>query len=291
MSRKRVHFIGLIVWALYCLPLWSQQLRGTTGLLYAPTADMQQHKTFIMGGGQLNLHNLSRHFADPEVNHTYNYYVNITPFPWLELGYTCTLVHAPHGSKYFPEHVWGKYCNQDRAFYGRLRVWKEGWYNEWFPQVVIGLDDPATHRGYGGGSITTSSTQGGNNYLTRYYMAATKHFYYVGYGVLGAHLSMIAGRSKVDPNYTKPAAGVNFRVQTLEGGEGLFCGEPFCWQQIVNGINVMAEICPGYSGRAVKQQLNLGAEYQLYQDHIHLVAALNDGKHFSWGVQYRVHFK
>ena len=61
---------------------------------------------------------------------TGNYFINITIFPWLEVGYTCTLHKAPYGSTYYPESVWGKYCNQDRQFSGRLRLWKEGWWKE-----------------------------------------------------------------------------------------------------------------------------------------------------------------
>lgn len=288
--KTKLKFLAVLMLVLCSSPLSAQQLVGTTGLLHAPTADMQPYKTFIMGANQIRNSTTSRHFWAPDKHHTYNYYVNITPFPWLELGYTCTLVWAYHGSSYFPEKVWGTYANQDRSFYGRIRLWKEGWYNEWFPQVVLGLDDPATHSGYGGGDIV-STGEGGNNYLTRYYLAVTKHFYYVGYGILGVHASAIAGRSKSDSYYKRPALGVNFRVQTLEGGEGLFCGEPFCWQQILNGVNLMAEVCPTPEYRPVREVVNVGMDYQLYNDHVHVVAELNNGKHFNWGVQYRVHFK
>ena len=32
----------------------------------------------------------------------------------------------------------------------RLRVWKEGWWKSWTPQIVLGADDPGTHDNYGG---------------------------------------------------------------------------------------------------------------------------------------------
>ena len=70
--------------------------------------------------------------------YTFNYYLNVTIFPWLEVAYICTLVHADHGSAYFPEQSWGKFTNQDRAFSVRLRLWKEGWWREWTPQIVLG---------------------------------------------------------------------------------------------------------------------------------------------------------
>ena len=45
-----------------------------------PTAEMQRDKTFMFGGGFLEKHATpARWFYD-----TYNYYVNITFFPWME---------------------------------------------------------------------------------------------------------------------------------------------------------------------------------------------------------------
>ena len=42
-------WIGIIVWGFLCVCTnsYGQALRGTTGLLHAPTADMQQDKTFM----------------------------------------------------------------------------------------------------------------------------------------------------------------------------------------------------------------------------------------------------
>ena len=51
-----------------------------------PTADMQRDKTFMVGGNWLNHHaTVPRWWYD-----TWNYYINITVFPWLEAGYLCT---------------------------------------------------------------------------------------------------------------------------------------------------------------------------------------------------------
>ena len=108
----------ILLLALGCsVSLWAdaQALMGTTGLLHAPTADMQRDKTFLFGGNYLNTHPLSTHFRSCEVGYTFNYYINITMFPWLEVSYICTLVHADHGSTYFPEQSWGKFTNQDRV--------------------------------------------------------------------------------------------------------------------------------------------------------------------------------
>ena len=130
----------LLLVFLCSVSLWAdaQALLGTTGLLHASQADMQRDKTFLFGGNYLNTHPLSTHFRSSEVGYTFNYYINITIFPWLEVAYICTLVHADHGSTYFPEQSWGKFTNQDRAFSARLRLWKEGWWKEWTPQIVVG---------------------------------------------------------------------------------------------------------------------------------------------------------
>lgn len=64
----------------------SQINYGTTGLMNLPTADMQRDKTFLAGGNWLNRHaTVPRWWYD-----TWNYYINITIFPWLEAGYLCT---------------------------------------------------------------------------------------------------------------------------------------------------------------------------------------------------------
>jgi Bacterial putative lipoprotein (DUF940). len=73
-----------------------------------------------------------------------------------------------------------KFRNQDRQFSARLRVWKEGWWKEWTPQIVVGANDPSTNDVLGDpnkddyGSTGTSSV--GNGHWNRYYIVATKHF-------------------------------------------------------------------------------------------------------------------
>ena len=58
---------------------------GTTGLMNMPTADMQKDKTFMATGMWLNRHStVPRWWYD-----TWNYSINVTIFPWLEIGYLC----------------------------------------------------------------------------------------------------------------------------------------------------------------------------------------------------------
>ena len=265
----------LVFWCSVSLWADAQALLGTTGLLHAPTADMQRDKTFLFGGNYLNTHPLSTHFRSSEVGYTFNYYINITIFPWLEVSYICTLVHADHGSTYFPEQSWGKFTNQDRAFSARLRLWKEGWWKEWTPQIVLGLDDPTSHEAYGGGAIKFDEDGMQNNHFTRYYLAATKHFSFTGVGTLGVHAAYVDYRACWFPHYRRPAAGVNFKFNLLP--------EDNLAVKALNGLDLMAE----YDARTV----NIGAHYQLWKDHINLIAELNDGKYFSGGIYFKIHLK
>ena len=77
----------LVFWCSVSLWADAQALLGTTGLLHAPTADMQRDKTFLFGGNYLNTHPLSTHFRSSEVGYTFNYYINIT----ISLGWRCRI--------------------------------------------------------------------------------------------------------------------------------------------------------------------------------------------------------
>ncbi len=251
----------------------SQALRGTTGLLHTPTAEMQRDKTFMFGGNVLHLTPL-QYIASKEIKYTFNYYINITIFPWLEVGYTCTLNYAEPGSTYFPPYVWGKYTNQDRAFYARIRLWKEGWWKPWTPQIVLGLDDPTSHDSYGGGNIKFDEDGMMNNYFTRYYIAATKHFGFQNTGELGVHLSYVDNRGVWSDRAKGLAFGTNFQFDLPRTS---------FINKAINGLNLMAE----YDARTC----NVGFAYSFWKDYINAIVELNDGKYFSGGLNFKVHLK
>lgn len=281
MKNKRL-FISVFLCLLVCQQGWGQAFRGTTGLLHAPSAEMEKDKTFKFGANYLDLVPLHYLTFNHEISHTYNYYLDLTLFPWLEVSYICTLNYAIHGSAYFPQQSWGKYTNQDRSFSGRLRVWKEGWWKSWTPQVVLGFDDASSHVHYGGGVAQIGGGQ--NNYFTRLYVAGTKHVDFTGYGQLGVHVAYVMGRGKGNGGmYDGPSVGANFRFSFPEGGDGLFSGKDFCWQQVANSVNLMAE----YDALTV----NVGGVVSVWKDRINFVAELNDGKYFSGGVFFKVRLK
>lgn len=114
-----------------------------------------------------------------------------------------------------------------------------------------------------------------NNHFTRYYLAATKHFDFNGVGMLGIHAAYVDYRACWYPHYKRPAVGVNFKFQ-MPAKDNLAI-------KALNGLNVMAE----YDARTI----NIGAHYQLWKDHINLIAELNDGKYFSGGIYFKIHLK
>jgi len=261
--------IVLLLLALFCSKLYAQYLYGTTGLLQMPTAQMQNDKTFMFGGGVLS----------PEIipskewwgnYYTFNYYVNITIFPWLEVGYNCVLVKAKPGIYHWVPSTYGRFVNQDRSFHGRLRVWKEGWWKEWIPQIVIGANDPTTGSWDGG---VASDDERYNGFFCRYYIAATKHWEFEKYGNLGVHIAYIYNKKDVH-RLNGPAIGVNFRFQ-LPTGHFL--------AKAINNLNLMAE----YDSRTI----NCGLEYSFWKDYINTVVELNRCRYFSSGIVFKIHLK
>ena len=241
------------------LTAMAQFTYGTTGLLHMPTADMQKDKPFMAGGGYLNKHATPRRWD----YNTWNYYINITFFPWLEVAYTCTIFDEWLANR--KVHM----INQDRSFHGRLRIWKEGWWKEWTPQIVVGVNDFTTGAGTDYGEMAVEGD--GNGYLNRYYIAATKHLSWYGeWGIHAAYVYNKRGKDKLNG----VALGVDYQF-SLPGEE--------LWQKAVNGLNLMAE----YDSKFV----NVGAKYAVWKDHINIITELRECKYPSVGVYFKVHLK
>jgi hypothetical protein len=131
------------------IALSAQMNFGTTGLLNAPSAEMQDSRTVMLGGNFLN----EKITPYPWTYHTFNYYLNVTIFPFMEVAYTATMFKAKTiGIDWLvnPE----KYCNQDRYFSARLRVLKEGQLWKHMPALVLGTSDPYTESS--GGEVATA---------------------------------------------------------------------------------------------------------------------------------------
>ena len=253
---KRILIIGGLL-LLLLNTAKAQFTYGTTGLLHMPTADMQQDKTFMGGGGLLN-----KYASPSRWNYdTWNYYINITILPWLEVAYTCTIFDEMRGIVHM--------MNQDRSFHGRLRVWKEGWWKDWTPQIVAGVNDFTTGAGTDYKDMAIEGD--GNGYLNRYYIAATKHLSWNGeWGIHAAYVYNKRGKDKLNGT----AIGFDYQFALPETS---------FLNKAVNGLNLMAE----YDSKFV----NIGAKYTLWKDHINIIGELRDCKHPSVGVFFKVHLK
>ena len=246
--QKRV--ILCILLLCFTFTLSAQLTYGTTGLLHAPSAEMREDKTVMLGANFLN-----KEITPPTwYYHTYNYYLNVTILPWLEVAYTCTLFKAealglkPYG--------YSGFTNQDRYFSVRLRALKEGQFWKHMPAVVLGTSDPFTSSG---GVIASEQ---GNGYYNRFYLAATKHVR-VGRETIGVSLSYVYNRRR-EYKLNGVAAGVTYN--------------PSFHPQ----LRLIAE----YDSR----DFALGATYLLF-NHLHAQVELQRMKYFTGGLTLQFRLK
>lgn len=243
---------------------------GTTGLLNMPTADMQKDKTVLLGGSFLEKHATpTRWFYN-----TYNYYINITFFPWLEVAYDCTLHKAVEHDPFLAGGYWvpstyGKFINQDRNFAVRLRLWKEGWWKSWTPQIVVGGNDVIIDSSQGGNF--NMPTGGPNAFYSRYYIAATKHIKYN--GRWGIHWAYLYNKRK-DNKYNGHAIGFDYKFDLPNTS---------LINKSLNKLNLMAE----YDSKTI----NVGANYAIWKDYINFIYQLNKCKYLSFGFYLKIHLK
>lgn len=150
-------------------------------------------------------------------------------FPWLDIAYTCNLYSAE--SLGLDTYGYSGFTNQDRSFYGRLRLWKEVWWKEWTTQIVIGVNDFTT--GEGGIDYSETGVEGdGNGYLNRYYIAVTKHISYC--GQWGFYAAYVYNRRNID-KLNGPAFGIDYQFAFPETST---------LNKAINSLNLMAEYAP-----------------------------------------------
>lgn len=232
---------------------FAQTTYGQSGLLHMASADMEERGTLMVGTNYLNEHNTSTKWNYD----TFNYYFNLTPLPWLEFNYTCTLFHRPL-------EVETAYFNcQDRHFGARLRVWKEGWVSDWTPQVVVGTSDPSASSSFlYNGELNVKK----NGHFNRWYGAMSKHFTVRQWGEVGAHVGYVYGKHSGN-EWNGVQVGANFQFNR----EGC---------SVLNGLNVMAE----YDSRDVNVGLRYSTPWR-----INAMVELQRCKYVSAGVYCKLH--
>ncbi len=230
--------------------LSAQLTYGTTGLLHAPSAEMQKDKTVMVGANFLH-----REITPPHWDYnTYNYYLNVTFFPWLEVAYTCTLVTAE--SLGLKPYGYSGFTNQDRYFSVRLRALKEGQFWKHMPAVVIGASDPFTSSG------DVFNTTSGNGYFSRFFIAATKHIA-IGKEEIGVHLSYLYN-DRTDYRLNGVAAGITYSPT------------------FAPDLRVIAEWDT--------KDFAFGATYLLF-NHLHLQVEMQRMRYFTGGLAYKIYLK
>ena len=140
----------------------AQQYTGISGLLHVPSAEMNPEGDARIGGHFLNkamTPDTGFIWVHDKYN-TYDYYMAITPYRWLELSYVCTERKVRNEGKL------SDYGSKDRYVSIKVRPLEEGRY---WPAVAIGCNDVGTSAI---SSLTHTNVQ---LYFQNYYIAATKH--------------------------------------------------------------------------------------------------------------------
>lgn len=159
--------------------------------------------------------------------------------------------------------------NQDRHFYGKVQLLKEGEFSQkWLPSLAIGISDPVT--GSDGGEYIGSNIEGGvgNGFFNRYYVVATKHFS-TPYGKIGTHLGYQYNKRQ-GIHYDGPCAAVDWMPIWLQ-------------KENVVATKLIAE----YDART----FNIGAIVSLWKDHFDAMIELQAMKWISAGIRYKLVLK
>jgi len=165
---KLLHPLFILCAVLLSIDASAQHFAGMTGLINTPSADMNEDGDVMIGGYFLNKQYLDRMGVngftyEGEPYNTCDFYASITPFRWIEIGYTFTLFKGCDEGYTKP-----KYNRKDRYLSLKLNPLREG---KFYPAIAIGSNDflgsPTRHKGPG------LKKEG---YFTNFYIVATKHF-------------------------------------------------------------------------------------------------------------------
>lgn len=231
----------------------AQQYTGMSGLIHVPSADMDDAGEVRIGAHFLNREFLPVVFDCQGRYHTTDHYLSITPFSWIELGYTCTLQKGSKGAGSDPNDI--GFYHKDRYFSIKIRPLKE---DKWWPSIAIGSNDPITTSGNAKRDDLPERTK--NQIFGNIYIAATKHIDCARHSI-GFHLA-----------YRKWKRSYNNQWNGLVGG---ITYQP----SFAPDLRVIAE----YTG----DDTNIGADCLLWK-HLLLQASLQNGKYFSGGICFQM---
>ena len=248
-------YLLLILWLL-AVKVCAQQYTGMSGLIHVPSADMD-----AAGEARIGAHFLNREFT-PEAGFNYkgkyntiSHYLSITPFSWMEIGYTCTLQKGLKNQGLNGCTDVGYYF-KDRYFSVKIQPLKEG---KWWPAIAIGTNDPYgtnSTDGVAKGEQKVASGDGKSQYFSNFYIAASKHVGLKG-NSLGIHVAYRKWKRNYNSQWNGPVGGITFQPS------------------FQTNLRLIAE----YTG----DDVNIGFDWKLWK-HLLIQSSLQDGKYFSGGL-------
>lgn len=180
----------------------AQMFSGMEGLINTPSAEMQPAGEAMIGMYYMNSRFLpgnddwqqSVFMHHGKGYNTCDFYASLTPFPWIEFGYTFTLLKTDEPKT--------GYNQKDRYFSLKLRPLKEG---KWLPAVAVGSTDILASFG------RLRRDNHASGYFSNFYVVATKHFN-LG-GELGANIAYRHSRNPYCDKWQGVVGGVTWRPQ------------------------------------------------------------------------------
>ena len=222
------HLNAIIAFIALCLLPWAanaQQYSGTSGLIHIPSGEMHHEGDAFLGAHFLNKNmtpDIGFSYLGKKYN-TFDYYLALAPYSWLELSYVCT-ERAREMDTAGKITKWSK----DRYASIKIRPLKEGKYH---PAVTIGCND-----------IWTAAFYKDNPNIQLYYMnlyvAATKHFKFSG-NELGLTLAYRHYLRGYNAKWNGIVGGITFRpaffpqsrlIAEYTGNEFLLGADVLLWQ-------------------------------------------------------------
>ena len=252
--------IAFILTLTTCFVSRGQFWDSSTGLLQAPSAEMNQSGTFMITNNFLNKNSLSSWWG----YNTFGYGFNITFWSRLEVGYVMTIFDGKRHPN--PTERDLLMFNQDRHFTAKALLLKEKEFGiDWIPALAIGISDPTSAVG---GDYTEQRVSGsGNGFFNRYYAVITKHFN-TKIGAIGTHLGYQYNK-RTDFPMNGPCAAIDWVP---------------VWLNMPNfSLKAIAE----YDSRT----FNIGFVASIWQDRFEAMVELMAMKWVNFGVRYKLHLK
>jgi len=262
MNKKRKWIFAAVLMLFGCFVSRGQFWDSSTGLLQAPSAEMNRDGTFMITNNFMNKHSISEWYWG---YHTFEYGFNINLWSRLEIGYVCVILDGKR--KPNPTERDLIMINQDRHFNAKALLLREGEFGlSWMPALAVGFSDPVTH--IGGQDYDKDSVSGsGNGFYNRYYAVATKHFN-TSIGLFGAHLGYQFNR-RTDLPMNGPCAAVD-------------------WVPVwLNKPNFALKAIAEYDSRT----FNIGFIASIWQDRFEAMFELMAMKWINLGVRYKLQLK